>query len=95
VHAQEVVLKVAHFWPTTALSHQKVLLPWCDKIARESANRLKCQIYPAMQLGTTPPATSSRSTASSPCRRPDGGGAVRAHGFRDPRGAFSELPTCR
>ncbi len=53
--AQEVVLKVAHFWPTTALSHQKVLLPWCDKIAKESGNRLKCQIYPAMQLGGTPP----------------------------------------
>ncbi|NMG67000.1 C4-dicarboxylate ABC transporter [Azoarcus indigens] len=53
--AQEVVLKVAHFWPATALSHQKVLLPWCDKIAKESNNRLKCQLYPAMQLGGTPP----------------------------------------
>lgn len=53
--AQEIILKVAHFWPTTALSHQKVLLPWCDKIAKESGNRLKCQIYPAMQLGGTPP----------------------------------------
>ncbi|CAL96293.1 TRAP transporter substrate-binding protein [Azoarcus olearius] len=53
--AEEIILKVAHFWPTTALSHQKVLLPWCDKIAKESANRLKCQIYPAMQLGGTPP----------------------------------------
>lgn len=54
-NAQEIILKVAHFWPSTALSHQKVLLPWCDKIAQESANRLKCQIYPAMQLGGTPP----------------------------------------
>ncbi len=54
-HAEEIILKVAHFWPSTALSHQKVLLPWCDKIAQESANRLKCQIYPAMQLGGTPP----------------------------------------
>lgn len=53
--AEEIILKVAHFWPSTALSHQKVLLPWCDKIAKESANRLKCQIYPAMQLGGTPP----------------------------------------
>ncbi len=53
--AEEIILKVAHFWPSTALSHQKVLLPWCDKIAAESNNRLKCQLYPAMQLGGTPP----------------------------------------
>ncbi len=53
--AQEVTLKVAHFWPPSALSHQKVLLPWCEKIAAESANRMQCQIYPAMQLGGTPP----------------------------------------
>lgn len=53
--AQEVTLKVAHFWPPSALSHQKILLPWCDRIAAESANRMQCQIYPAMQLGGTPP----------------------------------------
>jgi TRAP-type C4-dicarboxylate transport system substrate-binding protein len=32
-----------------------LLTPWCDKIAKESNNRLKCQIYPSMQLGGTPP----------------------------------------
>ncbi|WP_313076348.1 TRAP transporter substrate-binding protein [Melaminivora sp.] len=52
---QPVVLKVAHFWPPTALSQQKVLEPWCAKIAKESDNQLQCQIYPAMQLGGTPP----------------------------------------
>lgn len=53
--AQEpVVLKVAHFWPATALSQQKVLEPWCAKIAQESNNTLQCQIYPTMQLGGTP-----------------------------------------
>ncbi len=51
--AQEVTLKVSHMWPTTALGH-RVLVPWCDKIAAESNNRMKCQIYPAMQLGGTP-----------------------------------------
>ncbi|SDM41433.1 TRAP-type C4-dicarboxylate transport system, substrate-binding protein [Oryzisolibacter propanilivorax] len=51
---QPVVLKVAHFWPPTALSQQKVLEPWCAKIAKESNNELQCQIYPAMQLGGTP-----------------------------------------
>jgi TRAP-type C4-dicarboxylate transport system substrate-binding protein len=29
--------------------------PWCDRIALDSGDRLKCQIYPSMQLGGTPP----------------------------------------
>ena len=33
----------------------KLLVPWCDSIAKDSGNRLKCQIYPAMQLGGAPP----------------------------------------
>ncbi len=53
--AQEVTLKVAHFWPPGAMPPSTLLVPWCDKIAKESGNRLKCQIYPAMQLGGTPP----------------------------------------
>jgi TRAP-type C4-dicarboxylate transport system substrate-binding protein len=54
VQAQEVVLKVAHFVPPTAPGHTKFISPWCDKVAAESAGRIKCQIYPAMQLGGTP-----------------------------------------
>ena len=53
--AQEVVLKVAHFLPPPSTAHSKFITPWCDKINKESAGRLKCQIYPAMQLGGTPP----------------------------------------
>lgn len=51
---EKVVLKVAHFWPATAMSQKKVLEPWCDKISAESAGKLSCQFYPAMQLGGTP-----------------------------------------
>ncbi len=29
--------------------------PWCDKIAQDSADKLKSRIYPSMQLGGTPP----------------------------------------
>lgn len=50
-----IVLKVAHFWPSTALAQQQVLEPWCKTIAEQSQQRLQCQIYPAMQLGGTPP----------------------------------------
>lgn len=54
-HAQEVVLKLHHPLPTSSTAHQKVLTPWCEKLARESADRLQCQIYPAMQLGGAVP----------------------------------------
>jgi TRAP-type C4-dicarboxylate transport system substrate-binding protein len=53
--AQEVTLKVHHFWAPTAMGPSTILAPWCDKIAMESNNRMKCQIYPAMQLGGAPP----------------------------------------
>lgn len=52
--AQEILLKVHHFQPPIATSHAQFMVPWCDKIAKESSNRLKCQIYPAMSLGGTP-----------------------------------------
>jgi len=54
-NAQEVTLKVHHFWPPAAMPPSKILQPWCDKIAADSNNRMKCQIFPAMQLGGTPP----------------------------------------
>jgi TRAP-type C4-dicarboxylate transport system substrate-binding protein len=54
-HAQEVNLKFHHIWPTTAMPAQKLITPWCDKIAAESNNRMKCQLLPAMSGGGTPP----------------------------------------
>ena len=54
--AQEAItLKVHHFLPPNSTAHAKFITPWCDKITKESAGRLKCQIYPAMQLGGAPP----------------------------------------
>ena len=49
-----VTLKVAHFLPPGSNPHQKLIVPWCDKVNKESGGKLKCQIYPAMQLGGTP-----------------------------------------
>ncbi len=51
----QTVLKVHHFLPSGSSSQQKIIAPWCAKIEKESAGELKCQIYPAMQLGGTPP----------------------------------------
>jgi TRAP-type C4-dicarboxylate transport system substrate-binding protein len=52
--AQTVTLKVHHFLPGTSNVHVNLIQAWCDKVAKESADKLKCQIYPAMQLGGTP-----------------------------------------
>jgi TRAP-type C4-dicarboxylate transport system substrate-binding protein len=54
-NAQEVVLKVEHFLGPQSTAQQQLLGPWCEKIGKESGGKLKCQIYPAMQLGGTPP----------------------------------------
>jgi TRAP-type C4-dicarboxylate transport system substrate-binding protein len=50
-----VVLKVAHFLPPSSNAHRNIIVPWCDKVEKDSGGELKCQIYPAMQLGGTPP----------------------------------------
>jgi TRAP-type C4-dicarboxylate transport system substrate-binding protein len=55
LYAQGVTLKVSHFLPPNSNYQKGVLEPWCDRLAKDSAGKLKCQIYPAMQLGGTPP----------------------------------------
>lgn len=50
-----VTLKLAHFWPSTSHFNQAIVVPWCDKISKESGGKLKCQIFASMQLGGTPP----------------------------------------
>lgn len=52
--AKEVILKVSHFLPPTSNYQKGVLEPWCETLSAESNGQLKCQIYPAMQLGGTP-----------------------------------------
>jgi TRAP-type transport system periplasmic protein len=52
--AQEVTIKLHHFLPATTFVHKETIAGWCDKIAKDSNNRMKCQIYPSMQLGGTP-----------------------------------------
>ena len=39
--AQTITLKVHHFLPTGSTTHAKLLVPWCDRIEREAAGRLK------------------------------------------------------
>ena len=52
--AQTVTLKLHHFLPPGSTAHLNFIVPWCDKIAKESGGKMKCQIYPSMQMGGTP-----------------------------------------
>lgn len=54
VSAQEVTLKLHYFLPASSFANTKMLTPWCERIAAESNNKMKCQMYPSMQLGGTP-----------------------------------------
>ncbi|MDT4810232.1 Solute-binding protein [compost metagenome] len=47
-------LKVAHFLPANSNAQRNIIEPWCQQLSDESAGRLKCQLYPSMQLGGTP-----------------------------------------
>jgi len=53
--AQTITLKVHHFLGPQSIQHTTMLQTWCNNIARDSGNRLNCQIFPAMQLGGSPP----------------------------------------
>ena len=50
-----IVLKVHHFLGPQSIQHTQMMGDWCKAIAKDSNDRLQCQIFPAMQLGGTPP----------------------------------------
>ncbi|WP_422419054.1 TRAP transporter substrate-binding protein [Pseudomonas sp. GZD-222] len=51
---ETVTLKVAHFLPSTSNAQANIIEPWCEQLRQESNDRIKCQLYPSMQLGGTP-----------------------------------------
>jgi TRAP-type transport system periplasmic protein len=53
--AQEVTLRFQHIWPAAGATPIQTIQPWCAKIAAESNNRLKCQLFASMSAGGTPP----------------------------------------
>lgn len=53
--AQDVTLKFHHIWNPQAMASVRVIQPWCDRIAADSGGKMKCQIFPAMSMGGTPP----------------------------------------
>ena len=53
--SQEVTLRVHTFMPPVANPYKHFLVPWAEKVTKESNGRLKVQLYPAMQLGGKAP----------------------------------------
>jgi len=53
--AQEFTLRLHHFLPAMSNVHRHFLQPWAAKLAADSNNRLRIQIFPSMQLGGAPP----------------------------------------
>lgn len=53
--AAEVTLRLHHFFPPTSAVHSKYFTDWKQRVESQSGGRIEVKIYPAMQLGGTPP----------------------------------------
>lgn len=51
----QVTLRLHHFLPPASNGQQRFLAPLAQRIEQASGGRLRIQIFPAMQLGGTPP----------------------------------------
>ena len=52
--AQEVTLRVHSFLPPVANPMKHFVIPWAEKIEKDSNGRIKVQVFPSMQLGGKP-----------------------------------------
>lgn len=53
--AQTVTLRLHQMLPAQATIPAKALVPWAQKVEKDSGGRIKVQLFNAMQLGGTPP----------------------------------------
>ena len=53
--AEQTVLKFHSFSPLSANSNADFIIPWSEKIFKESNGEIKIEMYPSMQLGGKPP----------------------------------------
>ena len=49
--SQEVTLRLHTFLPPVANPVKHFLMPWAEKVGKDSNGRIKVQVYPSMQLG--------------------------------------------
>jgi len=55
VAAQEVTLRMHQFLPEQANVPAKLLIPWAEKVGKDSGGRIKIEVFSSMSLGGTPP----------------------------------------
>ena len=53
--AADITLRFHQFLPPQATIPSKAIVPWAQKIEKESGGRIKVQHFPSMQLGGKPP----------------------------------------
>ena len=53
--AQQVTLRLHQMLPPQATIPARALIPWAQKVEKDSAGRIKVQLFHAMQLGGAPP----------------------------------------
>ena len=53
--AADVTLRFHQFLPPQATIPSKAIMPWAQKVEKESGGRIKVQHFPSMQLGGKPP----------------------------------------
>lgn len=53
--AADVTLRFQQFLPPQATIPAKAIVPWAQKVEKESGGRIKVQLFPSMQLGGKPP----------------------------------------
>ena len=49
--AADYTLRIHHFLPDDSLPHTSLVVPWAQKVEKESNGRIDVKIYPAMALG--------------------------------------------
>lgn len=52
--AEEITLTVHHFLSPKSNAHTKMVQAWADKVAKESNNQLKFELFPSMAMGGKP-----------------------------------------
>lgn len=53
--AQEFTFKFHHLLGPKAPAHTQMIVPWAEKVMKESDGRIKIEVYPSMSLGGKPP----------------------------------------
>lgn len=53
--AAQETFKMHHFVPPKAPPSARFMMPWSEKVEKESGGKIKIQLFPTMQLGGTPP----------------------------------------